>query len=223
MITLDQLHAKLQKHLDEQSKEWDSFIYAKEKGFYQGFNEIQIDGCRPTEKRFERYNIDKYLSTTKSALDIGSNCGFFSLFVSRFLAEVTGIEINPHLVSIADDTKDFLQINNTNFISSKFEKFQTDKKFDIIFSFANDSTIDSNTEFNFEQYTKKILDLLQNNGLLIFESQAIDAIIPQKFDPKMQILEKFFVVLEKRNVESEYPLNVPERIFLVLKKKYVQV
>jgi len=219
MITLDQLHAKLQKHLDEQSKEWDSFIYAKEKGFYQGFNEIQIDGCRPTEKRFERYNIDKYLSTTKSALDIGSNCGFFSLFVSRFLAEVTGIEINPHLVSIADDTKDFLQINNTNFISSKFEKFQTDKKFDIIFSFANDSTIDSNTEFNFEQYTKKILDLLQNNGLLIFESQAIDAIIPQKFDPKMQILEKFFVVLEKRNVESEYPLNVPERIFLVLKKK----
>ena len=219
MITLDQLHAKLQKHLDEQSKEWDSFIYAKEKGFYQGFNEIQIDGCRPTEKRFERYNIDKYLSTTKSALDIGSNCGFFSLFVSRFLAEVTGIEINPHLISIADDTKDFLQINNTNFISSKFEKFQTDKKFDIIFSFANDSTIDSNTEFNFEQYTKKILDLLQNNGLLIFESQAIDAIIPQKFDPKMQILEKFFVVLEKRNVESEYPLNVPERIFLVLKKK----
>jgi len=219
MITLDQLHAKLQKHLDEQSKEWDSFIYAKEKGFYQGFNEIQIDGCRPTEKRFERYNIDKYLSTTKSALDIGSNCGFFSLFVSRFLAQVTGIEINPHLVSIADDTKDFLQINNTNFISSKFEKFQTDKKFDIIFSFANDSTIDSNTEFNFEQYTKKILDLLQNNGLLIFESQAIDAIIPQKFDPKMQILEKFFVVLEKRNVESEYPLNVPERIFLVLKKK----
>ena len=219
MITLDQLHAKLQKHLDEQSKEWDSFIYAKEKGFYQGFNEIQIDGCRPTEKRFERYNIDKYLSTTKSALDIGSNCGFFSLFVSRFLAEVTGIEINQHLISIADDTKDFLQINNTNFISSKFEKFQTDKKFDIIFSFANDSTIDSNTEFNFEQYTKKILDLLQNNGLLIFESQAIDAIIPQKFDPKMQILEKFFVVLEKRNVESEYPLNVPERIFLVLKKK----
>ena len=219
MITLDQLHAKLQKHLDEQSKEWDSFIYAKEKGFYQGFNEIQIDGCRPTEKRFERYNIDKYLSTTKSALDIGSNCGFFSLFVSRFIAQVTGIEINPHLVSIADDTKDFLQINNTNFISSKFEKFQTDKKFDIIFSFANDSTIDSNTEFNFEQYTKKILDLLQNNGLLIFESQAIDAIIPQKFDPKMQILEKFFVVLEKRNVESEYPLNVPERIFLVLKKK----
>ena len=120
MITLDQLHAKLQKHLDEQSKEWDSFIYAKEKGFYQGFNEIQIDGCRPTEKRFERYNIDKYLSTTKSALDIGSNCGFFSLFVSRFLAEVTGIEINPHLVSIADDTKDFLQINNTNFINSPY-------------------------------------------------------------------------------------------------------
>lgn len=56
--------------------------------------------------------------------------------------------------------------------------------------------------------------MLENGGLLIFESQAIDAVIPQKFEHKMKILEKFFIVLEKRNVQSEYPLNVPERIFL---------
>ena len=219
LITLNQLHEKLQKHLNDQSKNWESFIYAQQKGFYQGFDEIKIDGCRPTEKRFERYNIEKYLSKQKSALDIGCNCGFFSLFVSKFLGDVTGIEINPYLISIANDTKEFLKITNTNFISSRFEKLQTDKKFDIVFSFANDSTIDSNTEFNFEEYLQKILNLLKNDGLLIFESQAIDSIIPQKFEPKMNILEKFFIVLERRNVKSEYPLNVPERIFLVLMKK----
>lgn len=219
MITINELHEKLQKHLDEQSKNWESFIYAQEKGFYQGFDEIKIDGCRPTEKRFKRYNIEKYLSKEKSALDIGSNCGFFSLFSSKFLGNVTGIEINPYLISIANDTKEFLKIHNANFISSKFEELQTNERFDIVFSFANDSTIDNNTEFNFEEYIQKILNLLKDDGLLIFESQAIDAIIPQKFEPKMKILEDFFTVLEKRNVESEYPLNVPKRIFLVLKKK----
>ena len=219
MTTLNELHNKLEEHLSQQSKNWDSFIYAQEKGFYQGFDAIQIDGCRSTEKRFEQYNIQKYLSENKSALDIGSNCGFFSLYVSKFLESITGIEINPYLTSIASDTQEFLEIDNANFVSSKFEKFSTDKKFDIIFSFANDSTIDSNTDFNFEEYITKIIHLLSDNGLLIFESQAIDIMIPQKFEPKMEILKQFFTILENRNVKSEYPLNVPERLFLILKKK----
>ena len=219
MTTLNELHNKLEEHLSQQSKNWDSFIYAQEKGFYQGFDAIQIDGCRSTEKRFEQYNIQKYLSENKSALDIGSNCGFFSLYVSKFLESITGIEINPYLTSIASDTQEFLEIDNANFVSSKFEKFSTDKKFDIIFSFANDSTIDSNTDFNFEEYITKIIHLLSDNGLLIFESQAIDIVIPQKFEPKMEILKQFFTILENRNVKSEYPLNVPERLFLILKKK----
>ena len=219
MTTLNELHNKLEEHLSQQSKNWDSFIYAQEKGFYQGFDAIQIDGCRSTEKRFEQYNIQKYLSENKSALDIGSNCGFFSLYVSKFLESITGIEINPYLTSIASDTQEFLEIDNANFVSSKFEKFSTDKKFDIIFSFANDSTIDSNTDFNFEEYITKIIHLLSDNGLLIFESQAIDIMIPQKFEPKMEIIKQFFTILENKNVKSEYPLNVPERLFLILKKK----
>ena len=140
-MNLEQLHTKLQKHLNEQSKNWNSFIYAKEKGFYQGFDEIKIDGCRPTEKRFEKYKIEKYLSKNKSALDIGSNCGFFSLFVSRFLDHVNGVEINPYLISVSNDTKNYLKITNVTFIHRKFEEFQPDEKFDIIFSFANDSLL----------------------------------------------------------------------------------
>lgn len=219
MTTLNELHKKLEGHLNQQSENWDSFIYAQEKGFYQGFDAIEIDGCRSTEKRFEQYNIQKYLSKKKSALDIGSNCGFFSLYVSKFLETITGIEINPYLTLIASDTQEFLEINNANFISSKFEKFSSDKKFDIVFSFANDSTIDSNTDFNFGEYMGKIINLLKDDGLLIFESQAIDIVIPQKFEPKMEIIKQFFTILENKTVKSEYPLNVPERLFLVLKKK----
>jgi len=217
-MNTDQLHEKLKKHLDDQSKNWDSFIYAKQKGFYQGFDEINIDGCRPTEKRFERYNIDQFLSKDKSALDIGSNCGFFSLYVSRYLKSLDGVELNPFLISIGNDSKDYLKITNVTFFCSEFEKFQTKSKYDIVFSLANDSTIDKNTRFNFEEYIQKIQHLLKDKGILIFESQAEDVIIPGKFEPKMQYLKKFFKVLENKMVKSEYPINVPERIFLVLEK-----
>jgi len=126
-MNTEQLHKKLKKHLDDQSKNWNSFIYAQQKGFYQGFDEIKIDGCRPTEKRFERYKIEKYLGKDKSALDIGSNCGFFSLFVSRFLNNLDGVELNPFMIAIANDTKSYMKKNNVTLYCSKFEKFQTEK------------------------------------------------------------------------------------------------
>ena len=61
-MNLEELHKKLSGHLEQQMKNYSSFVYAQEKGFYQGFEEIGIEGCRPTEKRFERYKIEKYLS-----------------------------------------------------------------------------------------------------------------------------------------------------------------
>lgn len=218
-MNLEDLHIKLQKHLEEQSQNWRSFIYAQEKGFYQGYDEIKIDGWRPTEKRFKNYEIDQYLSKEKFALDIGSNCGFFSIHVSKFVKEITGIEINPFLVSISNDTKEFLQRNNITFYNTSFENSDIKKKYDVIFSLANDSTIDQNTKFNFNEYIDKIRILLNNKGILIFESQAMDNLPTSKFDQKFNILKKFFTVLEDKIILSEYPVNVPKRKFLILEKK----
>jgi len=218
-MELDKLHGKLDNYLKEQSENWPHFIYSKEKGFYQGFDKIDIIGSRSTEKRFTEYNIFNYFSKDKKILDIGCNCGFVCLYTSEFVKSVTGVEINPYLIKIGNETKSFLNIENTEFICSKFEEFSSSEKFDMIYSFANDSTIDDNTTFNFDEYIQKILFLLQPNGLLIFESQAFDVVVPDVFLPKMQILEKYFVIKEHRNVHSEYPANVSERIFLVLEKK----
>ena len=71
-MSLDELHEKFDTHLKNQSEKWKSLIYAKEKGFYQGFDELEIDGWRPTEKRFTDYDID-----TKPALSI-FHCYSFS-------------------------------------------------------------------------------------------------------------------------------------------------
>ena len=217
-MNLEQLHTKLQKHLNEQSKNWNSFIYAKEKGFYQGFDEIKIDGWRPTEKRFARYKIEKYLSKEKIALDIGSNCGFLTIYLSRFLKHVDGVELNPYLTNIGKDTKEFLEIKNVDFYTSSFEEFKTGKKYDMIFSLANDNTIDGKTKFTFMEYIRKIQDLLLPDGLLMWETISMDTYDPELFDPKRKIFEEFFNLLEERMVTSEYPINVPERRFLVLQK-----
>ena len=130
-----------------------------------------------------------------------------------------GVEINPYLVAISNDVKDYLNINNANFINSSFEEFHIDEKFDIIFSFANDSTIDDNTKFSFSEYIEKIKNLLKDNGLLIFESQAIDSIMSEQLDEKINYLKKDFIILKRKKVSSEYPKNVPFRDFLIFKNQ----
>ena len=217
-MTLEELHEKLKKHLENQNENWDSLIYAQEKGFYQGLDEIKIEGCRNTEKRFEEYGVEKYLSKEKSALDIGSNCGFVVLYLAKFLRKASGVEINPFLVKIANDAKEFFQRENAEFFCSKFENFESQENYDLICSFANDSTIDDNTDFSFREYIEKIQKLLKNEGILFFESQALDAFVPDAFNEKRDILKEYFDILEEKKVHSEYPVNVPERFFLILKK-----
>ena len=221
MSDLDSLHSKIQAHLDRQQKEWKHFIFSKEDGLYQGLDEIKITGSRSSEKRFEEYEILEYLSKDKTVLDIGSNVGFFSIYVSKFVERIFGVEINPYLVAIGNDVKDFLNIKNTNFINSSFEECHFDEKFDIIFSFANDSTIDDNTKFNFSEYIEKIVSLLKEDGLLIFESQAIDSVIPKQLDKKVDYLEKKFTILKRKKVSSTYPKTIDFRDFLILKKSNV--
>ena len=218
-MELNVLHSKLQTHLLEQSKKWKSFVYAKENGFYQGFDEIEIKGCRPTEKRFQRYNIEKYLTKEKSVLDIGCNCGFLTLFVSRYVKNIDGVELNPFLVEIGKDTKIFLEIKNADFHVSSFEEFVIKKKYDLIFSLANDETIDGNTKFTFREYINKIYNLLNPGGFLMFETVSPDTYEPRLFEPKLKILKEYFSIEEDKMVKSEYPVNVPERRFLVLKVK----
>ena len=215
---IQQLHKKLNEHIEQQNKNWKSFVYAKDNGFYQGFEEIGINGCRPTEKRFERYKIDKYLSKDLRVLDIGCNCGFFTIFISRFLSNVIGVELNPYLIKIANETKNFLSVQNTKFLTSSFEDFESEEKFNMIFSLANDETIDGNTKFTFKEYISKIYRLLTDDGLLMFETVAPDTFEPRLFRPKLEFLKQKFSILEDRMVKTEYPINVPERRFLVLKK-----
>ena len=64
-----------------------------------------------------------------------------------------------------------------------------------------------------------ILNLLIPNGFLMFETVSPDTYEPRLFKPKLEILSSAFTILDDFMVKSEYPLNVPERRFLILQKK----
>ena len=61
--------------------------------FYQSCEEIGIPGQRPTTDRYKIYGLDEHLSPGHNVLDIGCNCGFFTLLISSKVKRAVGIEI----------------------------------------------------------------------------------------------------------------------------------
>ena len=106
---LESLLKKLNKHLENQDKNWTSFIFSKNKKFYQSFMELNIDGERSTENRIKQYKLNSYFSNEKNALDIGCNSGFFSLMISDDLKNIDGVEINPFLIDMGNEVKQFIK------------------------------------------------------------------------------------------------------------------
>ena len=221
---MSQLKNEIAHQLELERKEWKSLVYGHDMDLpYQGYERIGLKGCRSTEQRFKEYNINKYLDNTKTILDIGSNMGLVSIYLTDYVKKVIGIEINPYLVNIGNAVKNELELSNVEFTKTRFEDYNTDEKFDIILSLANDHTIDKNTQFTLFEYLKKIVSLLKKDGLLFFESQATDVqnrfIRAVKFGPKVKVIEDRFTIIERKKVKSDYPRNIPHREFLVCKKK----
>ena len=160
----------------------------------------------------------EFLKKNEKIIDLGCGTGRDTLFFFKKGHQVVGIDQSGLVISqlqrLHNDKHESLK-----FIETDFTNLTDNEKFDIVYSFANDSTIDDNTTFNFEEYIQKISFLLSPDGLLIFESQALDVLVPSEFDLKLEILEKYFIIKERRTVHSEYPVNVSERIFLILEKK----
>jgi 2-polyprenyl-3-methyl-5-hydroxy-6-metoxy-1,4-benzoquinol methylase len=154
------------------SKKWElgQGVFYTNNMFYQSFEKLQIDGQRPTTFRFFTYGLDKLLNKEYDVLDIGSNCGFFSLHISKYVRSVDGIEFNKELVDIANATKEYLKIDNCYFHYADFRQFIFTKKYNVILSFAVHYWIG----MTMSEYSLHLSDLLNDNGFVILESQDIN-------------------------------------------------
>ena len=81
---------------------------------------------------------------------------------------------------MANTAKNYLNIKNINFKTENFASNKINEKFDIVLSLANHHTFDEGISLT-ENYFKKIINLLNINGMLVLESHH----------PQIESLEKF--------------------------------
>ena len=178
--------------------------------YYQEFPGLGITGSRPTEKRFKLYGLKQFVSKKTKVLDVGSNPGFFSLFLSKFARSVDAIEPNKSLVELSNYMRDYLKIKNCSFHNMSFEDFQAKKKYDFILSLA----VHRYMRISFGEYMRKMHSILNVKGKVLLESHTLEFMssdlftntISQEFTPEN--------VLFKRNMAA----LMKQRLFKIIKK-----
>ncbi|AZD87011.1 hypothetical protein C4K14_4190 [Pseudomonas chlororaphis subsp. aureofaciens] len=216
------IQKRLRGHLKEQQKNWPKKQQYSQGYFYQGLEELGITGLKPTGFRFKQYAIDEELKGA-DVLDIGSNCGFVSVYCSRLAKSVTAVELNPFLNKVAKDTARYLKRDNIEFIESDFSVFATDKKFDVVLSFSNHHTIDGNLNMGFENYMKRLVSFLKPGGYLLFESHNVfgpgsGAVGDDgDMDEKIKIMNTYFVIERYRmvNCYMRHMIDDVDKLFIV--------
>jgi len=220
------LQHRLRKHLKDQKRSYPKAERYSQGYFYQGLEDIGITGGKPTGFRFSQYEVDSLLKDAE-ILDIGSNAGFVACYCAqKGAASVTAVEINPFLNRIANDTAKFLKLKNVEVIESDFSKFSTDRKFDIVLSLSNHHTIDGKFFLPFDQYVKKVANLLKPEGYLLFESHNVFG--PGKggigddgdMELKFQILNRIFDIERYRMVKCylKHGTEDLDKLFIVAQK-----
>jgi len=216
------LHRRLRRHLAAQRAQWRNPY--SDNYFYQGLERIGLHGGKPSEARLAKYGISDLLTTDLQVLDIGSNCGFWALSIAPFVKHVDGVELNPHLNAIAEDTKAFLAIRNATFHTADFGAFAPAKRYDRVFSLSNHQTIDGNSSLHFPQYVERIWSVMRDGGLLLFESHNVwgpgeggagdDGDLEEKF----RLVSRYFTLLRYKMIECFYPADI-DKLFAVFRKK----
>jgi SAM-dependent methyltransferase len=137
--------------------------------FYQSFEPLGIPGQRPTAERYGIYQLDKHLQTGYKVLDIGCNCGFFTLMIAQRAKSVLGVEINQTLVDIGQVLQVYLGQANVCFKQGSFNKIKFEEKFDFICSFAVHHWLG----VSMQTYGRRLHNLLNTGGKVLLESQNI--------------------------------------------------
>lgn len=120
------------------------------------------------------------------------------------------MEYNSKLTKISEKLKNYLKIENVNIINEDFRKFKTDKKYDIIFSFAIHRWINTTPK----KYFKLIDEKTKKNTLIFLESHNIKT----QNDKLFNQLTSYFIKNNYHVVKEDFIENKFIRKFIVFKK-----
>ena len=191
--TLRETHRSINALLARQAAEWDTYDYGE--GYhYQSSTELSITGLRDTTGRVDAFKLHERLRN-KSVLEIGCNTGFIALAVSKSVRRIVGFEVNPLLIDIANVSAIHLRAKTTEFLTSSFEDFKSDERFDVVLSFANHHTYDGNTHQSLDEYFARCHEHTHVGGVLLFESHP-PALEGTDFAKTVAIIERYYDITE---------------------------
>ena len=129
------------------------------------------------------------------------------------------------MIYIGEKTKEYIGVNNVNFIVGDFCEYAPEARYDIVFSLANHSTVDGRLVFNFEDYISKIFYHLNPGGILFFESHNVfgpghgGAGDDGDMDKKVKIMGGYFKIEKYKMVRTFVPCHDVDKLFMVLRRR----
>lgn len=180
---------------------------------YQSLELIGLEGQRPTLYRILKYHLREICVAEKTVLDIGCNTGFIDMTISPYVKSVTGVEYDNVLANIANEVKQYLEIENCSFINGSFQKWiaeNRNEKYDIIFSFAVHHWIGLEAK----KYVESLNELLNIDGYICFESHIITD-DDGYFECIKCFEEKGYTIIRRENIMDD---GIHKREFIIMKK-----
>lgn len=178
--------------LAEAAASWPHHDYG-EGYFYQGMRRLGVTGLRDTEARATAMGLARRLEGL-DVLEVGCATGFLGLSACSSALRLTGLDINPFAVRVAELARARLAVANASFAAGSFEDFRAEGAFDAVLSFANHATVDGNTSHRVEDYFAKCRACLRPGGLLLFESHPPSVEGPERLAATVAALCGAFAV-----------------------------
>jgi len=161
------LHRRLNQVLADAEDHWNSYDYGRR--VRQGWSEIGISIFRDTGAPLEQMRLRERVDG-RTVLEIGCNSGFLSSAIAEHAESVTGFDLDPYMVAVAQIVADQLVRSDVDFMTSGFEEFQGNMTFDAVLFLANHSTCDDNTRQDTYSFLARCHRVLSPGGRLLFES-----------------------------------------------------
>ena len=113
------------------------------------------------ESFFNKYDLYSFEWTPKYILDLGCGNGAITCFLSILFpnAQIVGIDNEKNCINVANQLKEKLNIANCKFINIDYFDYETNDKYDLIFSFTFIKELLDETVFN--NYDKFAIDELK--------------------------------------------------------------
>lgn len=138
---------------------------------YQSLESLKISGKRPSERRFEIYELERFLRPDMTGLEIGCNVGFFTLTLARHLLQIDAFDIDPNYIALASLVKERCGAANVKFFAQSLRDYKPVVGYDFVASTA----VHGWADLSFPRYLALLDRCLKPGGMLLFESHELDA------------------------------------------------